>query len=88
MSKKIKVDSINIKIGDDLTKLTVEQAKELKDLLNELLGESKTVYLPSPPPVIIERPYRYWTMWAGTTTGTISDMSIPASTSITYALTG
>lgn len=56
MSKKIEIKKIVIQIGDKEAELTIEQARDLKDALAELLGNKETVYVPSAP-IIIERPY-------------------------------
>jgi hypothetical protein len=48
MSAKVQIKSIEIKIGDNVIKLTVEQAKELKDILGEMYAE---------PDMIISRQY-------------------------------
>lgn len=77
MSKKIEVTKIVIRIGDKESELTIAQARELKDALNELLGTKETVFVPSSP-VIIERPYThpfpYWTVtWD---TQTISNTAV------------
>jgi hypothetical protein len=75
MKKKIEVTKVVIRIGDKPVELTIDQARELKDALNELLGSKETVYLPSSP-VIIDRPYPYpytpyWTITYGNT-GTVT----------------
>lgn len=79
MNKKIEIKKVVIQIGDKEAELTIEQARELKDALNELLGKKETVYLPSSP-VIIERPYPrpYWATTWGNTSG--------ISGSVTYSL--
>lgn len=43
MNKKVGISKIVINIGDKEAALTVEQAKELRDALNAVLGETKTV---------------------------------------------
>jgi hypothetical protein len=71
MSKKIEVKKIVIQLGDKEAELTIEQARELKDALNELLGLKETVYL-SPSPIVVDRPYTrpyspYWSVTYGNT---------------------
>ena len=84
--KKIGVSKVVIQMGDKEATLTVEQAKELRDALNALLGE-KVIER------VVERehwhnpyiPYiypRYWTVTVGdppgiygTTTGTLTNTS-------------
>ena len=83
MSKKIEVTKIVIRMGEQDAELTIEQARQLKDALNELLGSKETVYIPSQPVVIEQRypyhPYPYWTVSYGTTTG-------GTSASVSYSL--
>lgn len=59
MNKKIEVSKIVIKIGDKEAELTIEQAKELKDVLGELFGKDhERIYIPQPYPVY-PTPYIY-----------------------------
>lgn len=86
MAKKIEIKKVIIQIGDQEAALTIEQARDLKDALIELLGAKETVYVPSSP-VIIERPYRpyypYWgTIWT-TVSGAAADTQ---SGTVTYSL--
>jgi len=64
MTKNVKVSNINIKIGKKEVTLTLEEAKELRELLNETFGDKETMYVPNPYPVypIWERPCR-WYYW-------------------------
>ncbi len=58
---KVKIDKINIKIGDQEIPMTLAQAKELQELLNDTFGLDK-VYRPGYP-IYIERhprPWRYY----------------------------
>lgn len=41
--KRIKIQNINIKIGDKTLSLSPDDARELKDILNNLLGGEKVV---------------------------------------------
>ena len=61
MTKNVKVSNISIKIGKNKITLTLDEAKELKELLNETFGDKETVYIPQPYP-IYERPWR-WEYW-------------------------
>jgi hypothetical protein len=56
-NEKIEVTKIVIRMGNRDAELTIAQARELKDALNELLGEKSldVIYV---SPTIIERPYR------------------------------
>lgn len=93
MSKKneeIQVTKIIIKMGEKDAELTIEQARQLKDALVELLGEKeKTVYIPSP--YIVERPYPYrypyWYVTWGTDSATAKDENITSyDMTVTYSL--
>lgn len=82
--KKIEVKKIVIQMGDKEATLTIEQARELKDALNDLLGTKETVYLPSSP-LVIERPYYPHPYW-GVTWGKISNTSDNTGGFVTYSL--
>lgn len=60
MADKVKIDKINIKIGDQEIPLTLDQAKELQALLNDTFGKKFTpsypIYIECP---VYRRPYRY-----------------------------
>ena len=59
--QSVKIQSIEIKIGDKNIRLTVEQAKELKEILSEMYGGPALFPYPMPVPYpIYERP---WTQW-------------------------
>jgi hypothetical protein len=88
MTKKIEVKKVVIQLGDKEAELTIEQARQLKDALNELLGSKETVYV-SPSPIIIERPYTYpyspyWSITWQTVSGSAADGQ---SGTVTYSLT-
>ena len=81
MSEKISISKIQIKIGNKALDLTLEEARELKDILNTTFPEKEVIPgiypLPCPSPIIIERPiqpyYKYWEykyVWKGKNTGT------------------
>ena len=86
MTKKVKVTKVEIDIGDSKHTMSLAQARELRDVLNEAFPEDR------PAPIIIHdwsRPYRYWDpVWVtspswissdGTTT-TSNFLSITANT--------
>ena len=88
----VKIAKINIKMGKKKVSLSVEEAKELRDLLNDTFGEQKAIFMPSSP-IIIDRPYHPWRYWgvdyttpsvtwtSGNTTG-----SAATGATVTYAL--
>jgi hypothetical protein len=45
---EVKVEKISIKIGDKEQEYTLEEAKELQKLLNELFGNKETIYISVP----------------------------------------
>jgi hypothetical protein len=55
----VKVEKIVIKIGDKEVEYTLEEAKKLQELLNNLLGNKETIYIPisTPYPVTVPMPY-------------------------------
>ena len=71
----VKVEKIVIKIGDKEVEYTLEEAKKLQELLNNLLGNKETIYVPVYP--TYPQPYPYysynvpWTITYGTGTGPI-----------------
>jgi hypothetical protein len=60
MNKKVEVSKINIKIGKKEIPLSLNEAKELRDILNDTFGKQETVYLSGTPYPVYPRPYRYW----------------------------
>lgn len=96
MSKKVEVTKIVIRMGDKDAELTIEQARELKDALDSLLGtKGETVYVPHPYPYPVPQPYPYYwrkRYWIGevdwntytTISGTTTDR--PTGTTVTYSL--
>ena len=69
---KVELTGIDIRLGHQTTKLSLKEAKELMNQLNELFGES-VQWLP-PSPIIIERDsWDYWKYPTYTTCGTNSD---------------
>ena len=77
MSKTISVEHIQIKIGKEVLKLSLEDIRELKDILNKLFPEPLERYVTYwPPPVtpipwVIQPdspPWRRWNeVWCNTT---------------------
>ncbi|MDD2869666.1 hypothetical protein [Neomegalonema sp.] len=65
-NKKIEISKVCIKIAGKELSLTIEQAKELQDILNKTFGQSTTtwvtypVYYPSYP--YIKQVYPNWTI--------------------------
>jgi len=58
MSEEVKVEKINIKVGDIEISLPLKEAKELQKLLNDLFGDKETIYVPVPY-VIPSQPIPY-----------------------------
>jgi len=65
--KEIEVSKIEVKIGDTIIPLTLEQIRSLKDLLNDLFPEPITYPLPYP---VITYPERHYPWWEPTVTYT------------------
>ena len=71
MSEQVKIAKINIKIAGQELELTLEQARELRGILNELWPEpvKELVYppvtWPSNPPILINKPPQTdpWKTW-------------------------
>lgn len=62
--REVSIKNVVIKIGKKEIALSLEEARELKDVLDRTLGgNEKTIWVPSTP-VIIERPwypsYPHW----------------------------
>jgi hypothetical protein len=53
----VKVEKIVIKIGDKEEEYTLEEAKKLQKLLNDLLGNKESIYIPVPYSVPVPQPY-------------------------------
>lgn len=59
MKEKIEIKKIVIKVGEKELSFSMEEAKELQNILNETFGGEKAIYFPSYPVYIeVERPYR------------------------------
>ena len=88
--EKVSIEQINIKIGKEQIELTPEQANELKDLLNELLGAPEQVtYIPSYPvvvpyPVYPYRRYDYWGVTLGSSDDSVAGGKFDGT--VTYCL--
>lgn len=62
MKDKVEIKKVVINIGGKELNLTVEEAKELRDLLNGTFGEKETIYIPQYP-VYPDNPYYPWRYW-------------------------
>ena len=80
MDKKVEISKIKIKIGKKEVSLSLDELKELKDVLDEILEKEKElVYVPSYPynsqPYIYVQPnpYKVTPMWipCGSVSGTM-----------------
>jgi len=77
MSKRVKVSKICLQIDGKKIELTMKQAQELKDVLNDTFGQTVTEY-------IYPRPYwghPYWSygqIACGTTTVSSADIARPS----------
>ena len=93
MKNKVSISKIRFVIGDKELELTPDEAIELKKLLNETLGNDKTVVIPSAP-IVIERerwpyhPYRTYPVWRYEPPIWTSDGTVPVTntSSVTYRL--
>ena len=56
---EVVISKINIKIGKKEIELSLDEAKELREILNVTFGEKEMVYVPHPYPVPAYYPYRY-----------------------------
>lgn len=81
MPNQVEVSKINIKIGKKEISLSLGEANELMELLNETFGKGETVYLPGSP-IIYPYPSPYRTTWPNFWEITTGDSS---SGSITYS---
>lgn len=81
----VQIEKIIIEIDGKKIKLTLPQAKELQNILDETIGANKrnVVVYPSSP-VIIERPIRpRWDYWYVTHTDTAVTYSLSTTTTDT-----
>ena len=75
---KIAISKIEIQIGKNKFELSLEDAMQLKKILNETFPDEVIRYIPTPytPPLWIERPCKRWDDWHITyynTTNGVSD---------------
>ena len=88
MSEKVSVSKIVVKMGKKEVELTLEEAKELQELLNDTFGKKETVYIPGSP-IYIERPYHWtyprWEVTYGNTSKFQSDGTLTYSLSSSKA---
>lgn len=88
----VEVKKVSIKIGKKEIELSLEEAKELKQVLNDTFGKERVVTVPSSP-IIIERPVRrpwpyypqpyiYWSIKYSDNTMYVSNVG--EGTSVTY----
>lgn len=65
----IEVEKIVLKIGRKTIELSVEEAIELREVLGDVVGKTRTEkeYIPYYPPYVTPGPlpYRYWTTTGG-----------------------
>ena len=74
MEDKIQITNIELKVGKNKFNLSLKEAHELKDILNETFPEKEIVYIPNQP-VYVPIPYRsydYWKVHYGTSGGTLT----------------
>lgn len=70
-----KIKKVEIVIGEKRLELSIDELRELKDLLNELFSDNKPVYVPISVPEPRPLPWKWWEpIWVGTgsSTGTLS----------------
>ncbi len=76
MSNKVEIKKIVINIGDTIINLSLDQARDLQEILNKTFGTEKITYPYYPYPIwreyIYEKPYRYWDVVYSGTSNTLS----------------
>lgn len=76
--KKVKISKVEINIGDKTIELSLKEAEELREILNETFGKT-TVINPSPTiirePVYAPRYPNYWTVSNISSTTAVSKTS-------------
>ena len=65
---KVKIENIELKLGKQKIVLSIDQAKELKNILNETFGDKEKEYIRYP--VYIQHWATYWPYQTGGTTCT------------------
>ena len=59
-NRKVEITSLKLKLGKTEAILTVEEARKLKKVLEDIFGKETVAIYPSPCPIIIEREVPYW----------------------------
>ena len=80
MTKKTKINNIEIGIGDVSVNLTLDQARELNEILNDMFkGKERTTYIPYP----VVEPYaprrNPWDIWYATSSGSTYSLTAKSS---------
>ena len=71
--KSVDISRVVIDIGGKEIELSLDEAKELKDILNETFGnKQEPIYIPSPYPVYEPWRYRHWEPYRITCGNTIT----------------
>lgn len=80
--REVSIKKVVVKIGDKEISLSLDEAKELQDILNRTFGTEKTVFVPSAP-VIIERPwyptYPHWSVTCNADSAVVDNYTLTAS---------
>ena len=72
---KVEIKKVVLEVGGKEIQLTIEEAKELQELLNKTFGENKnTITIPCPYPVYPDYPWRLWRV-----TCAVSSQNVPIS---------
>ena len=58
--RKVEITSLKLKLGKTEATLTIEEARKLKKMLEDIFGKETVMVYPSYP-IIIERENPYWT---------------------------
>lgn len=69
-SKGVKIVKVELEIGGKVIRLSLEEAKELRDILKDTFPEKE--YVPSQPIVIREYPWRHWEPYYTTCGGSMT----------------
>ena len=57
MSKEVKISSINVEIGEQNIKLTIEDAKKLKEVLDDIFGKTTEIKFIETEKIVEKYPY-------------------------------
>jgi hypothetical protein len=80
-NKKVEISKIVIKIGEKEATLSLEEAKQLRDVLDGLFGDRSWIYyVPYAP--YIPNPNPYWTVTTTITDGTTYVTTCPKTNGI------